>query len=412
MTPPQRILVATPLPPEVTGGIEEYAFSVIDALRSGGNDVRVVTSRYGATAGRSEVAYGVTSLRAKEMLGRPVCFDPRSYRKLFTLVRRADVVHVHMPFPFVEAVVAVFAKVLGKPVVVTYHMDAVVDRAARRPVQWMHRAAERLYRLLSAIPAVDLADRVCTNTRAYARGSPVLRTRMDRITVIHQGIDARKYGEFSPAKAAAVRRKLLGDRYSKLVCFVGRLVPYKGLHVLLDAIRARNPRDTLFVIGGRGPEESRLRRAIADEGLANVRLLGYVPDGELMNLFGAADLVVAPSISSLESTPITLLYASAAGTRVLGTDVGGTEESIPNDGVAGLVVPAENPVALGDAMGRLLGSTVPRSAPPPPRYWSDVAADYGNVMRELRSAGAVAPMPEAASRSASYLGPAESFGGK
>jgi O-antigen biosynthesis rhamnosyltransferase len=412
MTHPQRILVATPLPPEVTGGIEEYAFSVIDALRASGDEVTVVTSRYGPSVPRSTVAYGVHSMPAKELLGRPVCVDPRSYFQLFRLVRRADVVHVHMPFPFVEAVTAALAKVMGKPIVVTYHMDAVVDQGGSGPVQWFHRFAERMYRLVSAIPAVDLADRVCTNTRAYALESPVLRPRMDRVTVIHQGIDRRKFGELSRARADAVRKELLGDRYSKLVCFVGRLVPYKGLHVLIDAIRARSTPDTLFVIGGRGPEEASLRRAIADHHLENVRLLGYVPDEELMNLFGAADLVVSPSVSSLESTPITLLYASAAGVRVLGTSVGGTGESIPNDGVRGLVVPAENPVALGDAMRRLLGTGPTTATPAPPRYWSDVAVDYGNVMRELRTPGAVAPMAQVGSLPASYLGPAETFGGK
>ncbi len=412
MTIPRRVLVATPLPPEVTGGIEEYAFSVIDALRAAGDDVTVVTTRYDDLPARSPAAYGVVSFRAKELLGRPVCLDPRSYLRLFVLARRSDVVHVHMPFPFIEAIAAVFGKVLGKPVVVTYHMDAVVDQGGSRSGRWFHRLAERLYRALSAEPAVDLADRVCTNTRAYALQSPVLRSRLDRVTVIHQGIDPKKFAELSRDRAAVVRHELLGEQYSKLVCFVGRLVPYKGLTVLLDAIRAQDPPGTLFVIGGKGPEEAKIRRAIADHGLTNVRLLGFVPDQDLMNLFGASDLVVAPSVSALESTPITLLYASAAGTPVLGTEVGGTGESIPNDGITGLVVPAEDAGALGLAIGRLLASPTTRPAPPPPRYWSDVAADYGKVMGELRSSTAAAPMPQLDSRAGPYLGPAETFGGK
>jgi glycosyltransferase involved in cell wall biosynthesis len=411
MTKPLRVLVATPLPPDVTGGIEEYAFSVIDAMRASGDDVQVVTTRYARKAGRSSVAYGAVSLRAAEILERPVLLNPRAYLRIFGLVRRADVVHVHMPFPLVEAVVALYGKILGKPVVITYHMDAVVDRTASRPVHWLHLAAARLYRMISAIPAVDLADRVCTNTKAYALQSPVLSTRMDRLTVIHQGISPSKFRQLSADKAAEVRRELLGDRYHQLVTFVGRLVPYKGLHVLLDSIRGRGQADTLYVIGGRGPEEPSLRQSIADHGLTNVRLLGFVPDQDLMNLFGASDLVVSPSISALESTPITLLYASAAGTAVLGTEVGGTGETIPNDGVAGLVVPAENPVALGEAMTRLLDA--PRApVARPPRYWSDVAADYGRVMTELRHVSGVTAVPRSDDHPAAYLGPAESFGGK
>jgi glycosyltransferase involved in cell wall biosynthesis len=411
MTRPLRVLVATPLPPDVTGGIEEYAFSVIDAMRAVGDDVRVVTTRYARTAGRSAVAYGAVSLRAAEILERPVLLNPRAYLRLFRLVRESDVVHVHMPFPLVEAVVGAFGKILGKPVVVTYHMDAVVDRVASRPVHWLHLAAARLYRALSAVPAVEFADRVCTNTKAYALQSPVLRTRLNRLTVIHQGISPKKFRELSTERAAEVRQGLLGDRYTRLVTFVGRLVPYKGLHVLLDSIRGRGRSDTLYVIGGRGPEEPFLRRSISEHGLTNVRLVGFVPDQDLMNLFGASDLVVSPSISALESTPITLLYASAAGVAVLGTEVGGTGETIPNDGVAGLVVPAENPAALGDAMSRLLET---RRAPATraPRYWSDVAADYGRVMTELRQPPGMTAVPRPDDLPAPYLGPAETFGGK
>jgi glycosyltransferase involved in cell wall biosynthesis len=411
MTKPLRVLVATPLPPDVTGGIEEYAFSVIDAMRASGDEVRVVTTRYAREASRSSVAYGAVSLRAAEILARPVLLNPRAYLRLFRLVRDADVVHVHMPFPIVEAVVAAYGKILGKPVVVTYHMDAVVDRSSSRPVHWLHLAAVRLYRALSAVPAVDLADRVCTNTKAYALQSPVLRTRMERLTVIHQGISPSKFRQLSSDTAAEVRKSLLGDRYTRLVTFVGRLVPYKGLHVLLDSIRGRGRDDTLYVIGGKGPEEESLRRAIADHAMTNVRLVGFVPDQDLMNLFGASDLVVSPSISALESTPITLLYARAVGTPVVGTQVGGTEETIPNDGVAGLVVPAENPSALGAAMSRLLDARREPVARPP-RYWSDVAADYGRVMGELRQLPGVAAVSRPDDRPAPYLGPAETFGGK
>jgi glycosyltransferase involved in cell wall biosynthesis len=411
MSASRQVLVATPLPPDITGGIEEYAFSVIDAMRTSGDDVRVVTSRYSRRPGRSAVAYGAVSLRAAELLGRPVCLDPRAYVRLFRLARRADVIHVHMPFPIVEAVLAAFGRILGRPVVVTYHMDAVVDRAGGRPVRWFHGFAERMYRWLSAVPAVDLADRVCTNTKAYALESPVLKRRFDRLTVIHQGIDPGKLHELSHEKAADVRRRLLGDRYTQMVCFVGRLVPYKGLHVLLDSIRRRGRPDTLYVIGGRGPEEPRLRRAIQNGHLTNVRLLGFVPDHDLMNLFGASDLVVAPSISRLESTPITLLYATAAGTPVVGTEVGGTGETIPNDGVAGLVVPAQDPAALGEAMTRLLSARAARS-PGRPRYWSDVAADYERVMDSLCGPASPAAVPTPGEVSAPYLGPAETLGGK
>ncbi|MGB6442125.1 MAG: glycosyltransferase, partial [Thermoplasmata archaeon] len=380
MTRPLRILVATPLPASVTGGIEEYAHSVIETLRAGGAEVTVLTTRYGKLPAPTPGAPPGRALEAKELLGRPVCIHPTAYLRIFRFVQRADVVHIHMPFPFVEAVVAGLAKLMGKPVVVTYHMDAVVESADGSLPKPLHRLAEFLYRALSAVPTVDLADRVCTNTRAYALQSPVLRDRMERLLVVHQGIDSKKFAELSTDTAQEVRRQLLGEQHRRLVSFVGRLVPYKGLDVLIEAVRSLDRPDTLFVIGGRGPEEVRIRRAVADHHLSNVRLLGFVPDQQLMNLFCASDLVVSPSVSSLESTPITLLYARAAGTPVIGTDVGGTGECIPDDGLSGLVVPAGDVPALTSAIRRLLEAPPTRIREVAPRFWSDVAGEYRDLM--------------------------------
>ncbi|MGA8302772.1 MAG: glycosyltransferase family 4 protein [Thermoplasmata archaeon] len=412
MTPRLRILVATPLPSTVTGGIEEYAYGVIAALRARGHEVTVITTRYGHAARDEGRSPSLTVLDSKEVLGRPLCYRPLAMVKILSLVRRSDVVHVHMPFPFVEAWVAGAAKLMGKPVVVTYHMDALVDEVDKGPVNVLHRLAAQVYRRSSAIPAVELADRVCTNTEAYARQSLVLRDRMDRVLVVHQGIDARKFEYGSRTKSEELRRRILGSEYRELVCFVGRLVPYKGLQVLLEGIRTLNRSQTLFVIGGRGTEEARLRRVIADHHLTNVRLIGYVPDDELVDLFGAADLVVAPSLSALESTPITLLYARAVGVPVVGTDVGGTAESIPNDGAAGLIVRAGDSRALAEAIGRLLDLDGARPPPAAPRFWSNVADEYDRVVGELwerRSGGAPAhpDMPPV-----SYPGSTKIGGGK
>jgi O-antigen biosynthesis rhamnosyltransferase len=411
MTSPLRILVVTPLPPSITGGIEEYAYSVIGSLRARGDHVTVLTTHYGDIPARDNRSLDVTYLASKELWGRPVCFRIAAYLRIVSLVRRADVVHIHMPFPFVETIAASLAKVMGKPLLVTYHMDAVVDtgRSGPKPI---HYLAEGLYRAVSAIPTVDMAERVCTNTKAYAVSSRVLSRRLDRVLVVHQGIDASKVADLSREKAAEVRRQLLGDRYSEIVCFVGRLVPYKGLDVLLDSVRSLNRSKTLFVIGGRGPEEPHLRRSIEEHHLTNVRLVGFVPDHDLMNLLYAADLVVSPSVSMLESTPITLLYARAAGTAVVASDIGGSGESIPNDGVAGIIVPASDPAALGEAIRTLLDSRPGHHPDPSPRFWSDVAEDYSRMVRQLYGGGRDSPLGLSDSRPITLGGPSDTVGGK
>ena len=137
-----------------------------------------------------------------------------------------------------------------------------------------------------------------------------------------------------------------------------------------------------------------------------------MPDYDLVNLFGAADLVVSPSVSPLESTPITLLYAQAAGTRVVGTDVGGTAESIPNDGIAGL---SSRAAIRANWRRRSESSSTAGPVPRPdsgPRFWSHVAEEYGRTMHQLRAGRTFDPTARPGSSSIPFRGPSETGGGR
>ncbi|MCI4346091.1 MAG: glycosyltransferase, partial [Thermoplasmata archaeon] len=88
------------------------------------------------------------------------------------------------------------------------------------------------------------------------------------------------------------------------------------------------------------------------------------------------------SVSRLESSPTTLEEAAAFGTPVIGPALPGAEESIPSDGVRGILVPPFDVEGVARALQKLLGQ--PR--PPPPtrvRTWADVAQEYLALFHEL-----------------------------
>jgi glycosyltransferase involved in cell wall biosynthesis len=384
--PPLRVLTAAPLPPTYPGkgGIEEYAYAVVGAQRSQGVQVTVVSTRLGP-GDRPDA--NLELLPGRMLLERPLVLDPRAFARLFRLARNADVIHVHMPYPGVEAFLGWAARLLGKPYVVTYHMDAILDEWT--PTGWrafVKGAVERLYGAASVGPALACADVVCTNTEAYARGSRFLARILPKVTALHQGIDRAKFDQRHPSRGPAIRESYLANRYRALVVYVGRFVPYKGIEYLVEAADRMRDSGTLFVLGGSGPLQDRIAQRVAELDLSNVRLIGYVPDAELMDLFAAADVVVAPSVSVLESTPITLLYAMALGTRVIGTTVGGTAETVPSDGVRGCLVAPRDVEALVEAIRHLLAAPSGRPFPAAPRFWSDVAGDYSSLMSHLREA--------------------------
>jgi D-inositol-3-phosphate glycosyltransferase len=178
-----------------------------------------------------------------------------------------------------------------------------------------------------------------------------------RIAVIPCGVDTEL---FAPGNQKAARAALgLGDDPHLL--YVGRQTPIKGLETLLDAmarLRATGSRARLSIVGGDADEpvdghEAALRERLARLGLgAAVRFVGAQPQGRLPAWYVAADATVLPSY--YESFGMVALEAMACGSPVVASRVGGLQTTV-RDRVTGLLVPEHDPVALAEALGRLLG---------------------------------------------------------
>jgi glycosyltransferase involved in cell wall biosynthesis len=151
-----------------------------------------------------------------------------------------------------------------------------------------------------------------------------------------------------PDAAAAVRvRAKLGIPAGPLLLYAGKRSLGKGTPVLLealDSIRTAVP-GVRFVFAGKGD--------LPLPAAADVHALGSLEQPDLFALYGAADVVVSPSVWP-EPFSRVILEAMWAGRPVVGTAVGGTPEQI-EDGVSGLLVPRGDVRALSAAVAALLG---------------------------------------------------------
>jgi phosphatidylinositol alpha-1,6-mannosyltransferase len=141
---------------------------------------------------------------------------------------------------------------------------------------------------------------------------------------------------------------------------VSRLVPRKGMDVLIEAANRLAPSypDLVVAIGGDGRERQRLERLAADS-LVDVRVLGRVSDDDRGALLGAADVFVMACRNrwgglEQEGFGIVFLEAAAFGVPQVAGDSGGAPEAVL-DGRTGLVVedPAD-PGVVAEAIRTLL----------------------------------------------------------
>lgn len=115
--------------------------------------------------------------------------------------------------------------------------------------------------------------------------------------------------------------------------YFGRLSEEKGLDTLLDAASQRT--EIPLVIAGAGPDESRLQKRVADEGLDHIRFVGYQSGESLKRWIAKSSFSIIPS-RWYENCPMSVLESFALCTPVLGADIGGIPELI-NVGIDGLL---------------------------------------------------------------------------
>jgi len=187
-----------------------------------------------------------------------------------------------------------------------------------------------------------------------------------RVVEIPPGVDA---GAVTPLKAAerrAARARLGLPAHGALVAAVSRLVPRKGMDVLIEAVNRLAPSfpDLVLAIAGDGRDLARLQRLAAASPQC-VRVLGRVSDEDRTALLGAADVFVMACRNrwfglEQEGFGIVFLEAAAAGVPQVAGDSGGASEAVL-DGVTGLVVEAPgDPGALAEALRSLLADPARR----------------------------------------------------
>lgn len=167
-----------------------------------------------------------------------------------------------------------------------------------------------------------------------------------KIRVIRNAVRLDAFRAPAPRFREHLRQLAGASVNERIVVAAGRLSPEKGFDVLVRAASEiqRAGRNYRFVLFGEGGERSKLEQLINEQGLINRFVLaGFRAD--LDHFLPWADVVVLPSFT--EGLPNVALEASASGTPVVATSVGGTPEVI-KDRITGYLVPPGDPKAIAD----------------------------------------------------------------
>ena len=278
--------------PPIIDGVAQTVKNYANVLHRDFGNVTVVTPKYNDV--KDEYPYDVFRYQSIP-LDKRIGYRAGNPFDIGTLVRlrqkRFDLIHVHAPFT--SSLLARNLNHIPKvPIVFTYHTKFDVDVAKRMPVKGIQRVIMRF-----VLDNINAADEVWTVTEGCARDLRRIGYR-GGYRVMENGTDF-KYGIADTGKVADLRQKYNIKDYEMVFLFVGRMMWYKNIKLILDSLRLLKNEGASFrmLMVGDGYDAGDIREYTSKIGLNDVvTYTGAIYDREeLRAYYSLADTFVFPS---------------------------------------------------------------------------------------------------------------------
>lgn len=322
--------------PPVNGGIECHLNLLANGLRDKGIDVEILVSNTSNRFERS-IINGIPVSKTPQW-GRFYSAPLTSsfHRYLKKIGKNADIIHFHYPNPTAEF--SYLFTNLNKKLVVTYHSDIIrQDKLGKIYSPFRHLFLKK-------------ADRIIATSPNYIQSSTVLNQFKNKCAVIPLGINLDRFlDDYDLPRIDQIKKEYDGI---PIILFVGCFRYYKGLHLLISAMKEVSAQ--LLLIGA-GPEESKLRRLVKRYNLCNkITFLGQLPDNAVNIYYKACDIFVLPSHLRSEAFGLVQLEAMCCRKPVISTELKTGTSFVNVDQETGIIIKPHDISALSNSINYLI----------------------------------------------------------
>lgn len=323
------------------GGIEDMALTIVDELKP--NFEQMVFCFNHEKGTQEDLFNTIPIYRVGTTF--TVSSQPLSVSYIKCLSRivnkfSPDYIHVHLPNPL-AALALLIIRPSNSKIILHWHADILNKGVLYKMIKPIEkRIVEAAYKI------------VCTSTN-YAQSSPAINQYQDKITILQNTIDDKKLDVEGHElyKIDEVRRNY---NNRKIVFFVGRHVPYKGIEYLIKS-EEYITEDCVIVIAGEGELTESLKRLCG----ANSRIVftGKLSNDELKYHLYASSVFAFPSVNRSEAFGLALAEALYCGVPAVSFNIEGSGSLWVNkDRHSGYIVENKNEKAFGKAISKILAS--------------------------------------------------------
>ena len=334
--------------PPYHGGMGYVCYHNALQLARRGHEVRVFTLDHRRSAYTNDPSeFQVTRLRTPLLYG-----DGGVVPQLYFRLKGFDVVHLHYPFFGGAEYVYLSSLFRGDKYFLTYHMDVLGNTPFKK-------AVIRCYDAVLQKQIIGRAARIGALTFEHLKSSAVAGfVDWNRVIEMPNGVDVRLFAPGPPLAELQDRYRLKGK---KVALFVGNLQPFKGLHLLIDALSRVEDRGLVLLVVGGGYAEQEYRRQVHSRDMDDRVIFAgpQTPGKGLEEHYRLADFLVLPSTHS-EAFPLVVLEAMATGKPAIVSSLPGPSQLV-SDGRDGLIARVGDVEDLREKIAYLAGNDSIRS---------------------------------------------------
>ena len=348
------LMLSWEFPPFKVGGLAAHVYDLSKMLVKKGYNIHVVTCSFPGAADYELVdgvhvhRFDAYEIPAPEFLQWDLNMNVLMEKKAIEIVKEHDIDIIHAHDWLVASAAIGLKHLFRKPLIATIHS---LERGRRSGLyndgQHMIDQIENflIQEAWHNIVCSQYMQSLCHFSFTFPN---------DKMTIIPNGV---RYDDFSVelSKGDVVKHhKKYALAKEQIVAYIGRLVPEKGVTVLLGAVKPvlEKMPNTKFVVAGEGWHRNELQRITKELRIEEkVLFTGYLPEEDFLAYFNVSDILVVPS--TYEPFGIVALEGMATKTPIIVSDVGGLSEIVDHQWT-GMKVPADNSQALADSIIELL----------------------------------------------------------
>jgi len=273
---------------------------------------------------------------------------------IMTYLRIKGVERFYVHYSYFGALVGSLLCKLTGGKVYYWHCVSVIYKT-----KWRLNLQDLLHKIKAEIPlklTLKMVDHLVTGTQSlgdfYHQTFGISKK---KIITLPNEIDLNRFNPKNYNRKQ-MREKIGVGEKERIVLFVHRIAERKGAHHIPEIVKQVGHAipDVQFIIAGEGPYFETLKKRLSGDGLdSRVRLLGWVPNRKIMELYAVADVFIMPSEE--EGFPRVLLEAMAMGLPFVATDIGGVRE-VCSENQNNFIVPVKDNLFFAEKIIELLQS--------------------------------------------------------